>query len=225
MELDELSVKDNIKLTQKDALLIIDMQYDFIPGGALPVEGGDEIITGINGLARKFKENLFTVVQTQDWHPKSHRSFASNHPGKDPGDEYTEEEGLGPVLWPDHCVQGTHGAEIHEELDKTPTHAIIRKGISPGVDSYSGFRDKNKERETGLRGYLDSLAIERVFICGLALDYCCYFTALDAKEFGFDVGFIIDLTRGIDDPEGRISRVLDHMKDKGVKFVKADSFN
>ncbi len=224
MEIEDLKIEKNIEITEKDALLIIDMQHCFLPGGALAVEGGEEIIDGINELGKKYKKNRNVIVQTQDWHPPNHRSFASAHPGKEPGDEYKEEEGIGPVLWPDHCVQGTNGATFHEDLEKTLAHAIIRKGINPKVDSYSGFRDKKKERETGLRGYLQSLDIERISICGLALDYCCYFTAIDGRDFGFDVNFIIDLTKGIDDPEGRVSRVLKDMTEKGVKFVKSSSF-
>jgi nicotinamidase/pyrazinamidase len=176
-------------------------------------------------VGKIFHDKLNTVIFTQDWHPIDHQSFASNHPGKKPGDEY-DTEGIGPILWPDHCVQNSHGAKFHKDINSGLAHAIIRKGLDPKVDSYSTFRDKKKERETGLRGYLESLGIKRVFICGLALDYCCYYSAIDAREFGFDVCLIIDLTRGIDDPEGNISKALKDMQQKGVKFVKAsESFN
>ncbi|MGQ9723234.1 MAG: bifunctional nicotinamidase/pyrazinamidase [Candidatus Jordarchaeum sp.] len=224
MEIKGLKIEKDIALKGTDALIIVDMQYDFLPGGALAVEGGDKIIGGINEISKLFNENLYVVVQTQDWHPQHHLSFASNHPGMKPGDEYSEEERIGPILWPDHCVQGSHGAEFHKDLDTTVTNAIIRKGVDPKVDSYSGFRDKNKIRETGLRGYLQSLNINRIFICGLALDYCCYYTAVDGREFGFDVYFIIDLTRGINEPKGRLSQVLTDMVEKGVKFVKQHNF-
>ncbi|MBD3215792.1 MAG: bifunctional nicotinamidase/pyrazinamidase [Candidatus Lokiarchaeota archaeon] len=199
------------------------MQYDFLPGGALAVEGGDEIIEGINKIGTLFQNKGASIVQTQDWHPQNDKSFASNHPGKEPGDEF-HGDGIGPVLWPDHCVQGTKGAEFHEDLDKILARAIIRKGMDSEVDSYSGFRDQLKKKETGLRGFLKGLDVKRIFISGLALDYCCYYTAIDGIEFEFDVNFIVDLTRGIDDPEGSISSALEDMKSKGVKFLNKDSF-
>ncbi|MBD3194743.1 MAG: bifunctional nicotinamidase/pyrazinamidase [Candidatus Lokiarchaeota archaeon] len=224
LKIEDLSIQKNIELGSKDGFIIVDMQYDFIPGGALPVEGGDQIIPGINQLAKAFKESGALIVQTQDWHPKDHLSFASNHPGKKPGDEYSELDGLGPILWPDHCVQGTKGAEFHQNLQTIYTHSIIRKGIDPKVDSYSGFRDKNKKKETGLRGYLQSLNIERLFICGLALDYCVYFTAIDGVEFGFKVYVIPELTKGIDDPQDNISKALDDMNSKGILYADLNSF-
>lgn len=224
MERSDLKFQDDISINKSDALLIIDMQYDFIPGGALPVEGGDEIIDKINKIATSFKEKHNLVVLTQDWHPQNHMSFASNHSGKEPGDEYSS-EGIGPVLWPDHCVQATKGAAFHEDLETSTAKAIIRKGTNPEVDSYSAFKDNMEDEETGLKGYLNNLAIERIFLCGLALDYCVYYTAIDGIDFGFDVSLIMDATKGIDDPEGSISNALKDMEEKGIKFVKADSFN
>jgi nicotinamidase/pyrazinamidase len=223
LEIKDLKIERGIEIRESDAFLIVDMQYDFLPGGALAVEGGDEIIEGINKIGTLFQNKGSSIVQTQDWHPQNDKSFASNHPGKEPGDEF-HGDGIGPVLWPDHCVQGTKGAEFHEDLDKTLARAIIRKGMDSEVDSYSGFRDQLKKKETGLRGFLKGLDVKRIFISGLALDYCCYYTAIDGIEFEFDVNFIVDLTRGIDDPEGSISSALEDMKSKGVKFLNKNSF-
>ncbi|MFX0179024.1 MAG: bifunctional nicotinamidase/pyrazinamidase [Candidatus Hodarchaeota archaeon] len=223
MEIEELKIEKSISINHNDALLIVDMQNDFMPGGALPVEEGDQIIDDINSLALKFNTNHSKIVLTQDWHPRNHLSFASNHPGKSPGDEY-QTEAIGPVLWPDHCVQGLKGADFHENLDKHLAHAIIRKGYNSQIDSYSGFIENDKKSETGLAGYLKSLSIKRIFICGLALDYCCYSTAIDGVDFGFEVYFLIDLTKGIDLPPGNISNALESMTNKGIKFAKFESF-
>ena len=206
-----------------NALIIIDMQNDFMPGGALPVDEGDQIIDSINQISKIFKENNGKIILTQDWHPKNHKSFASSYNNKNPGDEY-QSDGIGPVLWPDHCVQGTKGAQFHDKLNIDLAHTIIRKGYNPEVDSYSGFIENDKKSETGLKGYLKALKIKRIFICGLALDYCCYFTALDGIDFGFEVYFLVNLTRGIDLPPGNISKSLQHMKKKGIKFATKDFF-
>ncbi|MFX1568820.1 MAG: bifunctional nicotinamidase/pyrazinamidase [Promethearchaeota archaeon] len=215
----------NIKVDKNDALIVVDMQYDFIPGGSLPVEEGDLILTGINKVAKLFKKKSAQVILTQDWHPKNHLSFASNHPGKAPGDEFTSNDGaIGPILWPDHCVQGTKGAEFHKDLKIDVADTIIRKGMNPNVDSYSGFQDNDKKSETGLRNYLNSKNIKRIFICGLALDYCCYYTAMDGFNFGFEVFFLVDLTRGVDLPEDNVKNALESMKNKGIKFLKIENF-
>ncbi len=201
------------------------MQNDFIPGGSLPVEEGDLIIEGINLVAKIFKNKKAIVVLTQDWHPHNHLSFASNHPGKNPGDEFTSEDGaIGPILWPDHCVQDTEGAEFYKDLKIDLADKIIQKGMKPNVDSYSGFQDNDKKSETRLRKYLNSLNIKRIFICGLALDYCCYFTAVDGVDFGYDVYFLVDLTRGVDLPPGNISNSLKIMKNRGINFINKESF-
>ena len=212
----------NIELNSYDALIIVDMQNDFMPGGALPVDEGDQIIDNINRVAEIFKKRKGIIVLTQDWHPENHLSFASSHPGKEPGDEF-QSEGIGPVLWPDHCVQGSKGADFHDKLKLNLAHAIIRKGYNPNIDSYSGFIENDGKSETGLAGYLKSLKIKRVFICGLALDYCCYFTALDGITFGFEVYFLVNLSRGIDLPPGNISKSLQTMRDKGIKFATKDN--
>lgn len=223
MNISDLKIDKNIKVEEIDALIIVDLQNDFIPGGSLPVEGGDLIINDINELAEIFKKNG-QVILTQDWHPPDHLSFASNHPGKKPGDEY-HSKGIGPVLWPDHCVQNSEGAIFHKDLNTKLADKIIQKGTNPDIDSYSGFLDNDKKSETGLADYLKSQRVKRIFICGLALDYCCYATAMDGVDFGFDVYFLIDLTKGIDLPANNISNSLENMVKKGIKFVKKTSFS
>ena len=221
----KLNFEKNIKIGKKDAILVIDMQNDFIPGGSLPVEGGDLIIKNVNKTVKIFKKKGGKTVFTQDWHPKDHLSFASNHPGKKSGDEFTSQDGaVGPVLWPDHCVQNTKGAEFHKKLKVKLADQIIKKGVNPSVDSYSGFQDNDKKSETGLREYLKSVNVKRIFVCGLALDYCCYFTAMDGIDFGYEVFFLVDLTQGIDLPEGNIDNALETMKNKGIKFANKASF-
>jgi len=211
----------NMHIDNTNALIIVDMQNDFMPGGALPVEEGDQIIDSINQISETFKKYNGKIILTQDWHPKNHKSFASSYNDKNPGDEY-HSEGIGPVLWPDHCVQGTKGAQFHDKLNIDLAHTIIRKGFNPEVDSYSAFIENDKKSETKLKGCLNSLKIKKIFICGLALDYCCYYTALDGKYFGYEVYFLVNLTRGIDLPPGNISKALQHMKEKGIKFATKD---
>ena len=222
LKIEDLKLESNISINSNDALLIVDIQNDFLPGGALAVEEGDQIVNGVNNIAEKFRRNNAYIILTQDWHPPNHLSFASNHPGKEPGDEY-QTEAIGPVLWPDHCVQGTFGAEFHEDLKTNHAHVIIRKGYNPVIDSYSGFLENDKKSETGLSGLLKSLKIKRIFICGLALDYCCFSTAMDGIDFGFEANLIIDLTKGIDLPQGSISNALESMVQKGVKFSKEET--
>lgn len=225
MKIEDLKYEKGIKLTEYDALVVVDMQYDFIPGGALAVEGGDTLIEGINELAQLFHQNYAPVILTQDWHPKNHSSFASSHPGKNPGDEYSSDNGaIGPILWPDHCVQGTKGAKLHEDLKIQFAKAIIRKGTNPKVDSYSAFLENDKIHETGMAGYLKSLKVRRLFFCGLALDYCVCFSAMDGADFGFECYVIMNLTQGIDLPEGNISNCLENMTNKGILFVHQSSF-
>jgi nicotinamidase/pyrazinamidase len=223
--MEQADFEDGIEIDKKDALIVVDMQNDFIPGGSLAVEEGDLIINGINEIANLFKKSQAIVVLTQDWHPKNHLSFASSHAGKTPGEEYMSADGaIGPVLWPDHCVQGTKGAEFHRDLKIDLADTIIKKGMNPNVDSYSGFQDNDKKSETGLREYLNSKQIKRIFICGLALDYCCYYTAMDGFDFGYQVYFLVELTRGVDLPEGNIKSALETMIKKGIKFTNMKSF-
>lgn len=223
MNIYDLKIDKEIKINNKDGLIIVDMQNDFMPNGALPVEEGDLIVDDINKIAEIFKRKNGKVILTQDWHPKNHKSFASQHPNKDPGDKY-QSEGIGPILWPDHCVQDSKGADFHKDLKKDLADAIIQKGMNPAIDSYSGFIENDKKSETGLADKIRSLGVERIFVCGLALDYCCYFTAVDGVDLGFKVYFLVDLTKGIDLPSGNISNSLKNMVNKGIKFANKDSF-
>lgn len=175
------------------ALLLIDVQPDFMPGGALPVAEGDTIIPLLNQLQPHFD----LVVATQDWHPTGHKSFASSHPGHAPF-EQIELHGLPQVLWPDHCVQGTIGAVLHPQLHTNRIEAIFRKGTNPEIDSYSGFYDNGHLKTTGLADYLRGRGITDVYVAGLAGDYCVYFTAKDAQQEGFATFLIEDATRSID---------------------------
>lgn len=176
----------------KKALIIIDMQYDFIPGGNLAVKGGDEIIPIINNLIPQYE----LVVATQDWHPANHKSFASQHEGKNVF-EVIDLNGLEQVLWPDHCVQGTSGAEFHKDLNFNKVEAIFRKGMNSEIDSYSGFYDNGHRKSTGLSGYLKEKGIEELHFCGLAADYCVYFSMKDALKEGFHVVLHEKATRAI----------------------------
>lgn len=176
-----------------DVLIVVDVQYDFLPGGSLAVAGGDEIIPLVNQLGRKFAN----VVMTQDWHPAGHVSFASNHPGAKPFDVIDLPYGA-QVLWPDHCVWQTHGAELAAELDLPHAQLVIRKGYNGGVDSYSGFQEADRRTKTGLQGYLRERGLRRLFVTGLATDFCVAWTALDARAAGFETFVVEDATRAID---------------------------
>lgn len=177
------------------ALIIIDIQNDFLPGGALAVNKGDEVIPVINKLQGADYFDL--IAATQDWHPQNHGSFASNHPGKKQFDK-TLLGGLEQILWPDHCVQETSGAEFSAKLDTKKIEAIFRKGMDPDIDSYSGFFDNGKRKETGLAAFLKGRNIKEVFLAGLAGDFCVYFSALDSADYGFKTYFIEDAVRSID---------------------------
>ncbi|TFG21758.1 MAG: bifunctional nicotinamidase/pyrazinamidase [Promethearchaeota archaeon] len=225
MKIEDLKIEKDININEKDALLIVDLQNDFMPSGALPVENGDLIVDDINNVAETFKNKKSKVILTQDWHPNNHKSFASQYLDKNPGDAYQTEDGaIGPVLWPDHCVQDTEGANFHKNLKKNLGDAVIQKGMNPEIDSYSGFLENDKKTKTELAEKLKSLGVERIFICGLALDYCCCYTALDGVDLGFEVFLIVDLTKGIDLPPGNISNCLENMTNKGIKFANKDSF-
>lgn len=219
MRLEDLELIE-IEVGDADALIVIDLQNDFMPSGALPVEGGDEIISPINALAEKFHRLGNPVVATQDWHPPGHLSFASSH-GRRPFERY-EARGIGPVLWPDHCVQGSPGADFHPGFEARLAKAVIRKGFRPAVDSYSAFLENDRKTRTGLSGYLRELGARRIFLCGLALDYCVHFSALDGRDLGFEVVIPIDLTRAIDSPPGRLSKALDSMAERGVRFTRSE---
>lgn len=176
-----------------DVLLIIDVQLDFCPGGALAVPGGGEVVPVINRLAAQFAH----VILTQDWHPRDHRSFASMHPGKKPFETAALPYGT-QVLWPDHCVQGTPGAELHPDLRVPRAELVLRKGFRAEVDSYSAFFENDRKTRTGLTGYLRERGFRRVFLAGLALDYCVRYSAEDAVKGGFAATVVADGCRGID---------------------------
>jgi nicotinamidase/pyrazinamidase len=174
-------------------LLVVDVQNDFCPGGRLAVPGGDEVVPGINRTARRFKH----VVLTQDWHPSGHQSFASSHPGKQPFESI--EVAYGPqILWPDHCVQGTPGAQFRDDLRIPHAALVLRKGFRPSIDSYSAFYENDRKTPTGLAGYLRERGMTRVFLAGLALDFCVRYSAEDARREGFAVVVIDEACRGID---------------------------
>jgi nicotinamidase/pyrazinamidase len=182
-----------IAIGESDVLLVVDVQNDFCPGGRLAVPGGDEVVPGINRTARRFKH----VVLTQDWHPSGHQSFASSHPGKQPFESI--EVAYGPqILWPDHCVQGTPGAQFRDDLRIPHAALVLRKGFRPSIDSYSAFYENDRKTPTGLAGYLRERGMTRVFLAGLALDFCVRFSAEDARREGFAVVVIDEACRGID---------------------------
>lgn len=194
------------------ALVVIDMQNDFCPGGALAVTGGDDIVDGINALMADFE----TVILTQDWHPAGHSSFASSHPGAAP--MQVVDMPYGPqVLWPDHCIQGTPGAAFHQGL-RTDGDLIIRKGYNPAIDSYSAFFENDHTTPTGLEGYLRTRGITTLTMVGLALDFCVNYSAVDAAKLGFDVTVRTLLSRGID-VGGSLDAALDGMKAAGVTLT------
>jgi len=201
---------------KKKALLVVDVQNDFCPGGALAVPDGDAVIPIINKISKRFDR----VVATQDWHPKNHMSFAVQHKKKEY--EIIRWKDMDQVLWPVHCVPGTRGAEFHKNLDARPFHLIIRKGTDPEIDSYSTFLENDKKTYTGLHYYLNGLGIKQIYLTGLATDYCVYFSAMDAKNLGFDVTVIIDATRGIDVPQGSIEKAVLDMTKRGVRIVTHD---
>jgi nicotinamidase/pyrazinamidase len=201
----------------RDALIIVDVQNDFCPGGALAVPKGDEVPPVANRLARKFEN----VVLTQDWHPAGHRSFASVHPGKKPFETVNMPYGQ-QVLWPDHCVQGSSGAAFHEDLAVPHAQLVIRKGWRRDVDSYSAFIEGDGRTRTGLEGYLRERGVGRVFVCGLATDFCVAWTALDARKLGFQATVIEDACRAID-MQGSLAAAWDGMAKAGVERMQSSA--
>ncbi|HWE17209.1 MAG TPA: bifunctional nicotinamidase/pyrazinamidase [Hyphomicrobiaceae bacterium] len=202
-----------------DVLLVIDVQNDFCPGGNLPVPEGDMVVPVINALARRFRH----VVLTQDWHPAGHHSFASSHAGRKPYE--TVAVAYGPqVLWPDHCIQGTQGAELHPALDIPHAQLVIRKGFRPHIDSYSAFYENDHKTPTGLAGYLRERGLTRVFVAGLAFDFCVRYSAEDARRQGFDVVVIEDACRGID-VEGSVKATHESFASLGVRMAGADAIS
>ena len=196
-----------------DALLVVDIQYDFLPGGALAVKGGHEIIAPINALARKFS----SVILTQDWHPPRHISFASTHEGAKHFELIELPYGQ-QVLWPDHCVWDTRGAEFSEELDISHAQLVIRKGYHKIVDSYSGFQEADRKTKTGLESYLKERGFKRLFVAGLATDFCVHWTAVDARAAGFETYVVEDCCRGID-TGGSLDAAWKAMTQAGVRRI------
>jgi len=193
------------------ALVLIDLQYDFLPTGSLPVPEGDQVIAVANRLMSKYP----LVVASQDWHPKNHGSFASNHPGKKPG-EIIQLDGLTQILWPNHCVQNTRGAEIVEELDIRKVEKVFKKGTDPKIDSYSTFFDNAHRKDTGLGDYLKHKGVDEVHLMGLATDYCVKFSALDAASLGFKTTVLIDGCRGVEIKRGDVEAAIAELKQAGI---------
>lgn len=202
-------------ILSRTALLVIDVQNDFIPGGSLPVPEGERIVPLINQLARQFQQ----VVIAQDWHPRGHASFASSHPGRQPYDviqlPYGEQ-----TLWPDHCVQSSAGAEFHPELDLPHAQLVIRKGCNPDIDSYSAFLEADRRTTTGLAGYLSERGIDTIYMVGLALDFCVMYSALDARAAGFNAVVVLDACRAID-LDGSLAAAIERMQVAGVKLIQS----
>jgi nicotinamidase/pyrazinamidase len=205
-----------ITIGDSDVLLVVDVQNDFCPGGNLAVPEGDKVVPVINALARRFQH----VVLTQDWHPAAHHSFASSHTGRNPYD--TVEVADGPqILWPDHCVQGTRGAELRADLDIPHSALVIRKGFRSHIDSYSAFYENDRKTPTGLAGYLRERGLKRIFVAGLALDFCVRYSAEDARREGFEVVVVEDACRGID-VAGSVKATRESFAALGVATTRAD---
>jgi nicotinamidase/pyrazinamidase len=200
------------------ALILVDIQNDFLPAGALAVPHGDEVIPAANKLQEVFP----LVVATQDWHPANHGSFAASHSGKKPFDQTTL-NGLPQTLWPVHCVQGTNGAELAPGLNRERIAKMFQKGTDPQIDSYSGLFDNGHRKSTGLGEWLKSQGVNEVFVCGLATDYCVKFTALDAAQFGFVTYFIEDASRGVNLQSGDVAKAIEEMKRAGINVTKSSA--
>jgi nicotinamidase/pyrazinamidase len=198
------------------ALVLVDVQNDFCPGGALAVPDGDQVVPVANRLMERFD----LVVATQDWHPKQHGSFASNHRGRQPY-QMGELGGLPQVLWPDHCVQGSPGADFHPALHSGGITRVFPKGTDPAIDSYSGFFDNDRRKATGLGDYLRARGVDELVVLGLATDYCVKATALDAIGLGFQVTLVEDGCRGVELAPGDVARAIQQMREAGVRVVRS----
>ncbi|MGM4894811.1 bifunctional nicotinamidase/pyrazinamidase [Tardiphaga sp. 709] len=210
-----LEAAGKVSLDRTSVLLVIDVQNCFLPGGSLAVKDGDKVVPIINAIAKKFAD----VVMTQDWHTPGHISFASSHSGKKPFETLEVKYGK-QVLWPDHCVQGTEGAALSKDLAIPHTELILRKGFNKDVDSYSAFTEADGKTTTGLAAYLKARKLQRVFIAGLATDFCVAWSALDARKAGFDVYVIEDACRGID-TQGSLAKAWADMNKAGVKRIQS----
>lgn len=208
---------DKFTVDDRDVLLIVDIQNDFCPGGNLPVPHGDEVVPLINGLAARFAH----VVLTQDWHPRGHLSFASSHPGKQPYQTIELASGS-QILWPDHCVQDTSGAAFHEDLTVPHAELVLRKGYHREIDSYSAFYENDGKTHTGLAGYLRERDFRRVFLAGLAFDFCVRYSAEDVRREGFEAIVIEDACRGID-VDGSIAATSERFRTLGIRCISADT--
>ncbi|MDE5462970.1 bifunctional nicotinamidase/pyrazinamidase [Bradyrhizobium sp. CSS354] len=207
-----------MKISDRDVLLVIDVQNDFCTGGALAVPGGEKVVPAVNRIAQKFAN----VVLTQDWHPRDHVSFAPNHAGKQPFQTIVLDYGV-QVLWPSHCVQGTAGAEFHRDLDAARASLVVRKGFRRGIDSYSALFENDRKTPTGLLGYLRERELKTVFVAGLAFDYCVRFSAEDARKAGFEVAVIEDACRGID-LDGSVAATHQSFRERGISLVSFEAF-
>ncbi|MFC1743176.1 bifunctional nicotinamidase/pyrazinamidase [Candidatus Riflebacteria bacterium] len=196
------------------ALIVTDVQNDFCPEGALAVPEGHDVVPIINEIMEKFH----FVVASQDWHPPGHLSFASQHEGKNPGD-FIDLFGIEQLLWPDHCVQGTKGAAFFPDLHTHKFHQVFKKGVHKKVDSYSCFFENDKQTPTGLKDYFEIKGVSRVYVCGLATDYCVKYTALDAVICGFETYLIRDAARGVNLQQGDVEKAIAEMAEKGVKII------
>jgi nicotinamidase/pyrazinamidase len=213
----KVNVRHTGHIEDSDVLLVVDIQNDFCPGGGLAVPAGDEIVPLVNRVAQRFQH----VVLTQDWHPAGHSSFASANFGSNPFDVATFPYGP-QVLWPDHCVQGTIGAEFHAGLDIPHVELIIRKGYRHAIDSYSAFYENDRKTPTGLGGYLRERRLKRVFLAGLALDFCVRYSAEDGHRCGFDVAVIEEATRGID-LDGSVGATHRAFAERAIQIIGADA--
>jgi len=205
----------------KTLLLIIDVQNDFCPGGALAVADGGAVVAPLNALSQAIVAKGGRVAATQDWHPRGHVSFASSHNGKKIGDSIDTDVVKGQALWPDHCVQGTQGAAFHNELDLKPVSLIIRKGFRKELDSYSAFFENDRCSSTGLEGAIKQLNVQTVIIGGLATDYCVFYSAMDARRLGFRTIIASDAVRGVGIPDGSVEKAVSAMKAEGIEFFSS----
>jgi nicotinamidase/pyrazinamidase len=203
--------------SSRSALIVVDLQNDFCKGGALPVPGGEDVVMQVNAIARRFGR----VVLTQDWHPHGHVSFVSSWPGRNLYDNI-EADGIPQVLWPDHCVQGSRGADFHPDLDIDRATLIVRKGFRPRIDSYSCFFENDRTTSTGLHGWLRDVGASELFIAGLATDFCVLYTALDALRLGYSVRLVEDAVRAVDAQPGSGARAIALMRREGALLVSSE---
>ena len=205
----------------KSALLMIDVQNDFCPDGALAVAHGDEVAAPLNSLSKKVADAGGKVIATADWHPHDHVSFAASHQGMKPGDVVDLPNVKGQILWTVHCVQGTSGADFHPNLDLKPVHCIIRKGFRKNLDSYSAFFENDRQTTTGLDAFLKGLGINTLFLGGLATDYCVFYSAIDAIHSGYKTIILTDAVRGVGYPEGSVEKALQSMQTAGAILLNS----